>query len=62
MTEILEFLDRAEAAGHNVKTSIGPQVDFGVADVNADGTLMTEPATVRYEARQIKALFLQLSE
>ena len=57
MTEILEFFDKAEAAGHNVKTSIGPQVDFG------DGANVVDPAVgnVSYEARQLKSLYLQLT-
>lgn len=53
MDEILEFLDKAEAAGQKVPSSIGPQVDLG------DGADHT-PQTVAFEARQLKNLFLKL--
>lgn len=58
MTEILEFLDKAEAAGHNVMTSIGPQVDFGNGESSGDAAIHN----VSFEARQLKALFLRLSD
>ena len=58
MTEILEFLDKAEAAGHSVMTSIGPQVDFG----NGDSAIDASTHNVSFEARQLKALFLCLCE
>jgi tetratricopeptide repeat protein 30 len=55
MDEILEFLDKAEQAGQNVMSVIGPQVDPA-----GDGTTELTPATVAFEARQLKALFLRL--
>ena len=55
MDEILEFLDKAEQAGQNVMAVIGPSVDAA-----GDGGPDTPPATVAYEARQLKALFLRL--
>lgn len=54
MDEILEFLDKAEAAGRNVPSVIGPQVDLG------DGSSDTAHHNVSYEARQLKNLFLKL--
>lgn len=54
MDEILEFLDKAEAAGQKVPSVIGPQVDL--AGEGAEHT----PQTVAYEARQLKNLFLKL--
>jgi tetratricopeptide repeat protein 30 len=53
--EILEFLDKAEAAGQHVPSVIGPQVDLGDG-VNGDSS----QHTVAFEARQLKALFLKL--
>eukprot|EP01038_Epipyxis_sp_PR26KG_P005705 gene5705-7874_t len=54
MDEILEFLDKAEAAGQSIPSVIGPQVDTG--DAGADGN----HHTVAFEARQLKNLFLNL--
>ena len=55
MEEILEFLDKAETAGKNIPSVIGPQVDLG------DGSAAeNEHRTVAYEARQVKNLFLKL--
>ncbi len=54
MDEILEFLDKAEAAGQKVPSVIGPQVDVG------DGGADSAPQTVAFEARQLKNLFLKL--
>ena len=55
MDEILEFLGKAEEAGQNVMSVIGPQVDPA-----GDGSVDEKPATVAYEARQLRALFLRL--
>jgi tetratricopeptide repeat protein 30 len=55
--EILEFLDKAEAAGKTIPAVIGPQVDLSEATGTTDDSL---PRTVAYEARQLKALFLKL--
>lgn len=55
MEEILEFLDKAEAAGRNISSVIGPQVDLGDGAANDGST-----HTVAYEARQLKNLFLKL--
>lgn len=46
--------DKAEAAGANIPSVIGPQVDLG--DGSADGAHLH---TVAFEARQLKALFLR---
>jgi hypothetical protein len=54
MDEILEFLDKAEAAGAKVPSVIGPQVDL-----NGEGAELP-PQTVAFEARQLKNLFLKL--
>eukprot|EP00428_Durinskia_dybowskii_P078280 CAMPEP_0170356544 /NCGR_PEP_ID=MMETSP0117_2-20130122/1234_1 /TAXON_ID=400756 /ORGANISM="Durinskia baltica, Strain CSIRO CS-38" /LENGTH=648 /DNA_ID=CAMNT_0010610659 /DNA_START=42 /DNA_END=1988 /DNA_ORIENTATION=- len=53
MDEILEFLDKAEAAGQKVPSMIGPQVDLGEEGEHT-------PQTVAFEARQLKNLFLKL--
>jgi tetratricopeptide repeat protein 30 len=58
MTEILDFFDKAEAAGQNVMTSIGPQVDFG----NGENYVDQSTHNVAFEARQLKALYLQFCE
>jgi hypothetical protein len=54
MDEILEFLDKAEAAGGSIPSVIAPQTD-----VNGD---LNDAAhqTVAFEARQLKNLFLKL--
>ena len=57
MEEILDFLDKAEAAGQNVMAVIGPQVD-----PTGEGATDTPAATVAYEARQLKGLFLRLQD
>ena len=54
MEEILEFLDKAETAGQNVPSVIGPQVDLG------DGNQNDPHHTVAFEARQLKNLYLKL--
>lgn len=53
--EILEFLDKAEAAGHKVSTLIGPQVDTGEGAHEDNST-----HTVAFEARQLKNLFIKM--
>ncbi len=55
MDEILEFLDKAEAAGGKVPSVIGPQIDL-----SGEGAGEQTPQTVAYEARQLKNLFLKL--
>jgi DNA-binding ferritin-like protein (Dps family) len=60
MEEILDFLDKAEAAGQNVVTVIGPQVDLSLNDPATDGENTTQ--NVSWEARQLKSLFLKLYE
>jgi hypothetical protein len=55
MDEILEFLDKAEAAGGSVHSTIGPQVDIA-----GEAALDSPPQTVAFEARQLKNLFLKL--
>jgi hypothetical protein len=56
MEEILEFLDKAEAAGQSVPSVVGMQVDLASADGGEDqGT-----HTVAFEARQLKMLYLRL--
>jgi hypothetical protein len=57
MDEILDFLDKAEAAGQNVMSVIGSQVDATEGE-GASGS--SGPATVSFEARQLKTLFLRL--
>jgi hypothetical protein len=57
MDEILDFLDKAEAAGQNVMSVIGSQVDAAEGE-GASGS--SGPATVSFEARQLKTLFLRL--
>lgn len=54
MEEILEFFDKAELAGQNIPSVIGPQVDLG------DGSGNESHHTVAFEARQLKNLFLKL--
>jgi tetratricopeptide repeat protein 30 len=55
MDEILEFLDKAEAAGTRIPSVIGPQVE-----VTGESGDATQPQTVAFEARQLKNLFLKL--
>jgi len=58
MDEILEFFDKAEAAGASIPAVIGPQVDLaGDAATSAESNVTQ---TVAYEARQLKNLFLRL--
>ena len=56
MQEILEFLEKAEQAGKGIVTVMGPNIDIGEA--------APDPNThnVSYEARQLKTLFLKLSD
>jgi hypothetical protein len=54
MDEILEFLDKAEAAGQNVPSTISAQV------VEEDGEGGASQHNVAFEARQMKNLFLKL--
>lgn len=56
LEEILEFLDKAEAAGQNVMSVIAPQIDLGNGESAAD----ISTHNVAYEARQLKSLFLKL--
>jgi len=56
MDEILEFFDKAEAAGVNVPSVISPQVDM-----SGEGSAApSSQHTVSFEARQLKNLFLKL--
>ena len=57
MDEILEFFDKAEAAGANVPSVISPQVD-----ISGEGSSAAPSShhTVSFEARQLKNLFLKL--
>lgn len=57
MEEILDFLDKVEAVGHNISTVIAPQIDTdgAVIDTENDST-----RKVSFEARQLKMLFLKL--
>eukprot|EP01034_Spumella_vulgaris_P021415 gene21415-27445_t len=54
MDEILEFLDKAEAAGQTVPSVIEPQV------AAEEGEEQSAQRTVAFEARQMKNLFLKL--
>jgi DNA-binding ferritin-like protein (Dps family) len=54
MEEVIEFLEKAEQAGQNIASIIGPQVDLG------DGTHQDTNQTVAYEARQLRNLFIKL--
>jgi tetratricopeptide repeat protein 30 len=56
MQEIIEFLEKAEQAGKGIQTVMGPNFDVGSA--------APDPNThnVSYEARQLKTLFLKLSD
>lgn len=56
MEEILTFLEKAEVAGKNITSVIGPQIDLG------EGTNESSPQYVSYEARQLKTLFLKLHD
>lgn len=56
MDEILEFLDKAEVAGVNIPSVIGPAVELTADGVPVD----TSTHTVAFEARQLKTLFLKL--
>ncbi len=60
MSQVLEFLDRAEEHGHNVPSVIGPQVE-GSTD-GAEGEAESSTSTVSFEARQLKTLFLRLRD
>lgn len=53
MEEILEFLDKAEKAGHSIPAVIGPQVDLGEGKDEGQNT-------VAFEARQLKSIFLKM--
>ena len=55
MDEIIDFLEKAEKAGQNIKTVIGPQTDIMKDEVEASPI-----HTVAFEARQLKLLFLKL--
>ena len=57
MDEILEFFDKAEAAGAHVPSVISPQVEVG-GEGPAPGA--SSQHTVSFEARQLKNLFLKL--
>jgi DNA-binding ferritin-like protein (Dps family) len=54
MEEVLEFLEKAEIAGQNIPSVIGPQVDLG------DGSSADANQTVAYEARQLRNLYIKL--
>jgi len=55
---VIEFFDKAEAAGASIPAVIGPQVDLaGDAATSAESNVTQ---TVAYEARQLKNLFLRL--
>lgn len=54
MEEVIEFLEKAEQAGQNIPSVIGPQVDLG------DGSQQDANQTVAYEARQLRNLFIKL--
>ena len=56
MEEILDFLNKAEKAGENIPTVIGPQVQLDPSD-DLDSLDMAS-RTVAFEARQLKMLFL----
>jgi len=55
MEEILEFLDKVEAVGHNISTVIAPQID-----VSGNVTEENPTHKVSFEARQLKMMFLKL--
>jgi len=59
LEEVLEFLDRAEEHGKDVPSVIGSQTqnNNGEGDENGEGV-----ASVTYEARQLKNLFLKLKD
>jgi DNA-binding ferritin-like protein (Dps family) len=57
MDEILEFLEKAEAAGRGIRTVIGPQVQL---DPSEDYDNDNSTKNVAHEARQIRMLFLAL--
>merc|ERR1711871_499409 len=52
--EVLDFLDKAEIAGRNIPSVIGPQID------NDNHPIDLSTHNVAYEARQLKELFLKL--
>jgi tetratricopeptide repeat protein 30 len=54
MNEILDFFDKAEAAGKNIATVLSPSYDVG------EGAPDAETHNVAYEARQLKNLFMNL--
>lgn len=58
MSEIMEFFEKAEAAGKNIPTVLAPHIDVG------NDAAIPDPEThnVAYEARQLKNLFLKLSD
>jgi tetratricopeptide repeat protein 30 len=60
--EILDFFDKAEAAGQNIPAVIGPQVDVPQYDANGELIPDAPPPTVAFEARQLKALFMKLAD
>ncbi len=55
VTEILQFFDKAEAAGKNITTVLSPSYDLA-----GDATPDPERHNVAYEARQLKTLFMNL--
>lgn len=56
LEEILEFLDKVEAVGHNITTVLAPQIDVsGNINENDNST-----HNVSFEARQLKRIFLKL--
>jgi tetratricopeptide repeat protein 30 len=57
LDEVLEFLDKAEEHGKEVPSAIGSTVGDAGADGGADAV-----ASVSYEARQLKNLFLKLKD
>lgn len=54
--EIIDFLNKAEVAGRNIVTVIGPQVQLDPIDEYDQHDTSTH--NVAYEARQLKMLFL----
>jgi tetratricopeptide repeat protein 30 len=58
MEEILEFFDKAEAAGGKVPVIINAQVE--TVTEGGDAAPQQQNSTVAYEARQLKNLFLKL--
>lgn len=56
LDEILEFLDKVEAVGHNISTVIAAQIDVAGTAEDVDNSTHK----VSFEARQIKMMFLKL--